>query len=80
METNNNSWTDNWLRKLRDQGDSLYGVGGLEMPSMNLNSQTGLELNQEGKQGNVSAKIYLDNIIIIKILWWNFGKKKSQSA
>lgn len=79
METNNNSWTGNWLQKLRDQGDSLYGVGGLEMPSMNLNSQTGLELTQEGKQGKVKCKKYLDDIIIIKILWWNF-KKKSQSA
>lgn len=37
METSSSSWPDNWLRKLQDQGDSLYEVGGLQMLSRNLN-------------------------------------------
>lgn len=46
---------------------------------MNLNWQTGLELNQ-GKESNISAKKYLNNIVIIKILWWNLKKKKESKC
>lgn len=77
MGTNSSSWPDNWLRKLQGRGDNPYGVGGLAVPSMNLNSQTGLKLSQEGKQGNVNTKKYLDDITVTKILGWNLKKKES---